>query len=75
MKEMELELRSEANKKMSEALTQLTNIDLVFAHNDEMAVGASEAIGSNKNPKRPIIIGIDALPGVNGGIERVLDGG
>lgn len=67
-------LRSEANKKMSEALTQLTNIDLVFAHNDEMAVGASEAIGSNKNPKRPIIIGIDALPGVNGGIERVLDG-
>lgn len=67
-------LRSEANKRMSEALAQQSDIDLVFTHNDEMAIGAYEAINLNKTSKRPKIIGIDALPGADGGIERVLNG-
>lgn len=67
-------LRSEANKRMSEALSKVTSIDLVFAHNDEMAIGVYEALNSSSDIKKPIILGIDALPGADGGIERVLNG-
>lgn len=67
-------LRSEANKRMSEALNKVPSIDLVFAHNDEMAIGVYEALNSSSDIKKPIILGIDALPGADGGIERVLNG-
>ena len=67
-------LRSEANKRMSEALSKVQSIDLVFAHNDEMAIGVYEALNSSNDIKKPIILGIDALPGADGGIERVLNG-
>ena len=67
-------LRSEANKRMSDALNKVQSIDLVFAHNDEMAIGAFEALNVVNNIKKPIILGIDALPGTDGGIERVLNG-
>lgn len=67
-------LRSEANKRMSEALNKVQSIDLVFAHNDEMAIGVYEAFNVVNNIKKPIILGIDALPGTDGGIERVLNG-
>lgn len=67
-------LRSEANKRMSEALNKVQSIDLVFAHNDEMAIGVYETFNVVNNIKKPIILGIDALPGTDGGIERVLNG-
>ncbi len=67
-------LRSEANKRMSEALSKVQSIDLVFAHNDDMAIGVYEALNSSSDIKKPIILGIDALPGADGGIERVLNG-
>lgn len=67
-------LRTEAKNKMTEALTHSETIDLVFAHNDEMAIGANEALTINNGKKRPVIIGIDALPGVDGGIEKVING-
>lgn len=67
-------LRTEANRRMSEAIAQNTAIDIVFAHNDEMAIGASEALSLGNSIKRPLIIGIDALPGADGGIERVING-
>lgn len=67
-------LRSEGSKRMTEALAQSKNIDLVFAHNDEMAVGAFEALNLTDVENKPIIIGIDALAGKDGGIERVIDG-
>jgi len=44
--------------------------DLVFAHNDVMALGAFEALKAlNKNNKK--IIGIDALPGEGAGIDFI----
>lgn len=67
-------LRPQAKSRMTEALALNQPIDLVFAHNDEMAIGANEAIRLKGNTKIPRIIGIDALPGHDGGIQRVLDG-
>ena len=67
-------LRSKAKDKMSEALYQKTAIDLVFAQNDEMATGAYEAYKVNSNLKKPIILGIDALSGMDGGIQKVING-
>ena len=65
--------RNVAKAKMQEALQRNQTFDLVFAHNDEMALGAGEALQSIPG-KRPFLIGIDALPGSNGGIQKVLDG-
>ena len=67
-------LRHQARGKMKEALALNQPIDLVFAHNDEMAIGVNEALKLKGNIKVPRIIGIDALPGPDGGIQRVLDG-
>lgn len=67
-------LRRQAKNRMTEALALNQPIDLVFAHNDEMAVGAHEALKLKSDVKFPRIIGIDALPGPDGGIQRVLDG-
>lgn len=67
-------LRHQAKTRMTEALAMNQSVDLVFAHNDEMAVGANEALKLKSNIKMPRIIGIDALPGPDGGIQRVLDG-
>ncbi len=67
-------LRHQAKARMTEALEMNQSVDLVFAHNDEMAVGANEALKLKSNIKMPRIIGIDALPGPDGGIQRVLDG-
>ncbi len=67
-------LRSEAREKMTEAMKLQIPIDLVYAHNDEMGAGAYESIQENSTSKKTIILGIDALPGVNGGIQKVIDG-
>lgn len=67
-------LRSQAKEKMTEALKQQYEIDLVFAHNDEMANGAYEAIKLNSGVKMPCILGIDALTGTDGGIQKVING-
>jgi ABC-type sugar transport system substrate-binding protein/CheY-like chemotaxis protein/AraC-like DNA-binding protein/nitrogen-specific signal transduction histidine kinase len=67
-------LRKQAKEKMSRALHQNIQIDLVFAHNDEMATGAREAITSFNGIKKPVLLGIDALPGTDGGIQKVISG-
>jgi ABC-type sugar transport system substrate-binding protein/DNA-binding response OmpR family regulator len=67
-------LRSQAKERMTEALQQIPYIDLVFAHNDEMATGAHEAIRVASGIKKPVILGIDALPGTEGGIQKVING-
>ena len=67
-------LRSQASEKMTGALQKNPTIDLVFAHNDEMATGAHEAISVASGIKKPVILGIDALPGTEGGIQKVIKG-
>lgn len=58
------------------ALGSFEDIDIVYAHNDVMALAAREAI-MEMNPQaaeRIKFIGIDALPGKGKGIEAVRDG-
>lgn len=66
--------RDMAEDKMYDLLESYSNIDVVFAHNDAMAVGAYNAY-KNSNYSRPIkFIGIDGLQGENGGLESVENG-
>jgi len=67
-------LRKQARDKMTEALKSKIPIDLIFAHNDEMATGVREALTLTSGIKNPIVLGIDALPGADGGIQKVLSG-
>jgi len=67
-------LRKEAKVRMTEALHKNIPIDLVFAHNDEMAAGAHEALTVLSGIKKPVLLGIDALPGTEGGIQKVISG-
>lgn len=46
-------------------------IDLVFAMSDRMASGVYEAVKDLSD--RPVIVGIDALPGKGNGIENILE--
>lgn len=58
---------------MEDALSKLDKIDLVFAHNDYMARGAWEATHEKNRDKEIAFLGIDGLPGENGGVQQVID--
>ena len=64
--------RDVAKKKTEQFLAGNQPVDLIFAHNDQMALGAYEAY-RDAGLERPDIIGIDALAGPSGGIQMVLD--
>ena len=66
--------RKEAKEVMQHVMAQFDDIDLVFAHNDEMAIGVYEALKLKTNAKLPVILGIDALSSPEGGIQKVIDG-
>lgn len=63
-------LRDSAEGKFSTYLAQNANIDLVYAHNDPMALGAYRA-GHSSGFKNIIYVGVDGLPGQNGGLDLV----
>ncbi len=66
-------LKSKAVSEVSAKANAVLQTDIVFAHNDMMAWGTWEALQKSA-PSRPLkIIGIDALPGINAGLEFVLD--
>ncbi|WP_197018805.1 MULTISPECIES: substrate-binding domain-containing protein [unclassified Prevotella] len=50
----------------------LNGIDVVFGHNDRSAIGARKAF-EERGARLPMFCGIDALPGVDGGIQQVRD--
>lgn len=52
------------------------NIDILFAHNDEMALGARAAIGKRfpEAIKQIKFIGVDAMPGKDLGLEAIMHG-
>lgn len=66
-------LKKEAGKRMTEAMSLQNDIDLVFAQNDRMALGAYEVAKKAGRADAIYFLGIDALPGKNGGIEQVLE--
>lgn len=63
--------RDEAEDKMRDIFKTNQNIDLVFAHNDAMALGAYNAYKDLNYPKDVKFIGIDGLTGEMGGISLV----
>jgi len=67
-------IQSESLKRMETILQANPKIDVVYAHNDPMAVGAYWAAKNAGREKDMIFVGVDALGGPDGGIKRVLDG-
>jgi len=62
-----------AKEAMTNYLKQGKSFDLIFAHNDAMALGAYEAYKKLGIEKDVFIIGVDGMPGPDGGIQAVLD--
>ena len=67
-------LREEAMSQMESALAANPRIDLVYAHNDPMAIGAYLAAKAKGREGEMKFIGIDGLPGLDGGRQAVADG-
>ncbi len=67
-------IQAKAKDRMTEALRAQPRIDVVYAHNDPMAVGAYLAARELGREKEMIFVGIDGLSGSGGGIEKVHDG-
>lgn len=66
-------LRRRGREIMENALQRFSEIDLVYAHNDPMAIGAFLA-AQNAQRKNIMFIGIDGLKGAEGGIKAVATG-
>lgn len=67
-------LREEAMAQMEAALSAHPTIDLVYAHNDPMAMGAYLAAKAKGRDGEIKFVGIDGLPGLDGGRQAVADG-
>jgi ribose transport system substrate-binding protein len=67
-------LQSNSRERMLEILRAQSSIDMVYAHNDPMAVGAYLAARDLGREKQMTFIGIDGLGGPEGGIKKVMDG-
>jgi len=65
--------RDKAEDVLKEFIKKYPKIDVIFAHNDAMALGAHRALKS-LGIEGIKIIGIDGLQGVNGGLQLVKDG-
>jgi len=63
-----------AKAEMESVLERLPKIDLVYAHNDPMAMGAYLAAKAKGRDGEMKFVGIDALPGLDGGRQAVADG-
>ena len=64
----------EGYEKMQKLLETDTNFNLIYSHNDDMAIGASRAICEKGIKHKIYIIGIDAVPSEEGGILAVVNG-
>lgn len=67
-------LRNDASKIMQQWLQGGSDIDLVYGHNDDMAIGAQLAARGKKKDKGMKFIGIDGLAIPGGGIRAVQQG-
>ncbi|MDY6896279.1 MAG: substrate-binding domain-containing protein, partial [Thermotogota bacterium] len=74
---IEVVARQTANYNRAEGLTVMENllqaypdVDAVFAHNDEMALGALEAIKAAGKLQDIIVVGFDATPDALASVEN-----
>ncbi|MGV3556569.1 substrate-binding domain-containing protein [Larkinella arboricola] len=63
-----------AKKALEQQLQQHSDVDLVFAQNEVMALGAYEVFKERGWGKKVKIVGVDGLPGPLGDIQMVYDG-
>ncbi|GAB4029592.1 hybrid sensor histidine kinase/response regulator transcription factor [Spirosoma gilvum] len=66
--------RDTVRRVIASELDVLKNVDLLFAHNDVMAMGAYEVCRKAGIQKQLTFVGIDALPGPSAGMQAVTDG-
>ena len=67
-------LQSVAGEKMDSVFQTNKNIDLVFAQNDRMAIGAYLSARQQQLEKEMLFVGVDALPGKEYGVEQIING-
>jgi signal transduction histidine kinase/DNA-binding response OmpR family regulator/ABC-type xylose transport system substrate-binding protein len=58
---------------MEQIIESGLDFDLVYAHNDVMAIGASNVFNEKQLSKKVFFIGVDGSPGPNGGLQAVMD--
>jgi signal transduction histidine kinase/DNA-binding response OmpR family regulator/DNA-binding LacI/PurR family transcriptional regulator len=61
-------------QKLPALLKAHPEVDLIFAHNDRMALGAYQVCKQLGLDRRIKVVGVDGLPGPHGGIQFVQDG-
>lgn len=66
--------KDKAENLLDSILAHHTDIDLVFAQNDRMAIGAFRAAAAQGREKDILFVGIDAVAGKGFGIESVAGG-
>ena len=67
-------IQAKAKDRMTEVLRAQSKIDVVYGHNDPMAIGAYLAAKELGREKEMIFVGVDGLGGPAGGIRKVMDG-
>jgi ribose transport system substrate-binding protein len=67
-------IQAKAKDRMTEVLRSQPKIDVVYGHNDPMAIGAYLAAKELNREKEILFVGVDGLGGPAGGIKKVLDG-
>jgi len=67
-------IQAKAKDRMTEVLRSQPKIDVVYGHNDPMAVGAYLAAKELGREGEMIFVGVDGLAGEAGGIKKVMDG-
>ena len=67
-------IQAKAKDRMTEVLRTQPQIDVVYGHNDPMAIGAYLAAKELGREKEMIFVGVDGLGGPAGGIKKVMDG-
>ena len=67
-------IQAKAKDRMTEVLRAQAHIDVVYGHNDPMAVGAYLAAKELGREQEMLFVGVDGLGGPAGGIRKVMDG-
>jgi ribose transport system substrate-binding protein len=67
-------IQAKAKDRMTEVLRGQPKIDVVYGHNDPMAIGAYLAAKELGRDQEMIFVGVDGLGGEAGGIKKVMDG-
>jgi ribose transport system substrate-binding protein len=67
-------IQAKAKDRMTEVLRAQPKIDVVYGHNDPMAIGAYLAAKELGRETEMAFVGVDGLGGPAGGIKKVMDG-